>query len=92
MGEVNYERGLGNVSVIPPRNSEFPAVLRSARATLPDEFSVPEATPVGWGFRCPAQKIPVRYDLRIPANFSAKASCSTFASYPFSAPNRHCPA
>ena len=38
MKEVNYERGLGNVNGILPRNSEFPAVLRSARATLPDEF------------------------------------------------------
>ena len=46
---MNYERELGNVNVILPENSGFPAVLHSALVTLPDESSVPGVTPVGVG-------------------------------------------
>ena len=89
---MNYERELGNVNVILPENSGFPAVLHSALVTLPDESSVPGVTPVGLVLRFVAQKIPVKSDLQIPTNFSAKVSCSTFASYPFSAPSGRYPA
>ena len=82
---MNYERELVNVNEILPENSGFPAVLHSALVTLPDESSVPGVTPVGLVLPFVAQKIAVKSDLQISANFSAKVSRSTFASYPFSA-------
>ena len=74
MRGVHYEREPGNVDTTLLRNSGFPVVLRSALTTLPDESLIPGATPVGLGLRFLAQKIPVRSDLWIMEDFSAKVS------------------